>query len=207
MLVDYGSGSESGSEDEKPIVTSKVAPVSSTPTTVVKTSSGLCLPPPKSSTNGANAPSAPSIPISKPRRRDGPVKITLTAPKRAPEDDEADTPPARPTKRVKLEGAGSSSLMSMLPAPSSKAPLPLPKKGRDSAKVAFERTSALDELLRSKKKQEEDPTTTETNAMAFVPPSLMKSKARAEENPAEPAIDFFSISKPNRPKAFCLSSY
>lgn len=203
MLVDYGSGSESGSEDESPIATSKVAPASSTPTTVVKTSTDLRLPP-KSSADDANARSTPSLQIPKPRRRDGPVRITLTAPKRAAEDDEADTPLARPTKRVKLEGAGSSSLMSMLPAPSSKAPLPPPKKGKGSARVAFEPNSALDELLRSKNKQVEDPTTTETNAVAFVPTSLIKSKTRREENPAEPAVDFFSISKPNRRKGSCL---
>ena len=203
MLVDYGSGSESGSEDEKPIATPSVAPASSAPTTVVKTSTDSRLPPPKSSTNNANARSTPALPLSKPRRRDGPVKITLTAPKRAAEDDEADTPLARPTKRVKPEGAGSSSLMSMLPAPSSKAPLPPPKKGKGSARVAFEPNSALDELLRPKNKQEEDPTTTETNAVAFVPPSL-KGRTRREENPAEPAVDFFSISEPNCFETFCL---
>jgi len=202
MLVDYGSGSESGSEDENPIVTPKSAPVSTTPTTAVNISTFPHLPPPKASTNDSDAHSARSLPIPKPRRRDGPVKITLTAPKRAPEDDEADTLLARPTKRVKLEGAGSSSLMSMLPAPSSKAPLPPPKKGNGSAKVAFERKSALDELLRSKSKQEEDPIATETKATAFMPPSLIKSKARTEEKPTESAIDFFSISKSNRSKSF-----
>ena len=202
MLVDYGSGSESGSEDEKPITAPKVAPASSTPTTVVKTSTDLRLPP-KSSTDDAMARSTASLQIPKPRRRDGPVRITLTAPKRAPEDDEADTL-ARPTKRVKLEGAGSSSLMSMLPAPSSKVPLPPPKKGKESARVAFAPKSALDELLRSKNKQEGDPTTTETNAVAFVPPSLINSRTRKEENPAEPAVDFFSISKRDCPEASCL---
>ena len=204
MLVDYGSGSESGSEDEKPIVTPKAAPVPLTPTAVVKTSAIAGLSPPKASINGENARSASSLPITRPRRRDGPVKITLEAPKRAPEDDEADTFLARPSKRVKLEGAGSSSLMSMLPAPSSKAPLPPPKKGRNSAKVAFERKLVLDELLDLKDKQEDDSTTKETKATAFVPPSLIKGKARMEEKPAEPAVDFFSISKLNRLKSFVL---
>lgn len=205
MLVDYGSGSESGSEDDKPIVNPKAAPASSTQTTVVKTSTVPQLPLPIASTNATNARSTPSLPVPKPRRRDGPVKITLTAPKRAPEDDEAETLLARPTKRVKLEGAGSSSLMSMLPAPSSKAPLPPPKKGNDSAKVAFEPNSALDELLGSNNKQEEDTTTTGRKATAFMPPSLMKSKARTE--PAEPVVDFFSISESNLLESFCLESY
>ena len=198
MLVDYGSGSESGSEDENPTVTPRAAPVPSTPTVTVKTSAIPSLPPPKASENGANARLAASVPIPKPRRRDGPVKITLEAPKRYPEDDEADAP-ARPTKRVKLEGAGSSGLMSMLPAPSSKAPLPPPRKGRDSAKVGREPNPALDELLRFKNKRGENSTTTETRATAFVPPSLMKGKAKVEEEPAEPAVDFFSISKSVHP--------
>jgi proline-rich protein PRCC len=206
MLVDYGSGSESGSEDEKPIVTPKAAPASSTPTTAVNSSTFPRLPHPKASSTSENARSAPSLPIPKPRRRDGPVKITLTAPKRAPEDDEADTLLPRPTKRAKLEGAGSSSLMSMLPAPSSKAPLPPPKRGNRSAKAAFEPKSALDELLAFKNKQKEDPVMTETKATAFMPPSLITSKARTEEKPAEPAVDFFSISKPNRPKSFVYNS-
>jgi len=202
MLVDYGSGSESGSEDEKPIIPPQTVPVSSTPSIAAKTSAIPSLPPPKAGVNGANARSASSLHIPKPRRRDGPVKITLEAPKRGPEDDEAD-PPARPAKRVKLEGAGSSSLMSMLPAPSSKAPLPPPKKGKDSARRGLEPNSVLDELLRSKNKQGEGSTVMEVNATAFVPPSLMKGKAKVEE-PAEPGLDFFWISKSNRSKIPCF---
>ena len=198
MLVDYGSGSESGSEDEKPIVTSRTAPVPSTPTIAVKTSAIPSLPPPKASGNGENARSASSAPIPKPRRRDGPVKITLEAPKRGLEDDTAD-PPTRPTKRVKLEGGGLSGLMSMLPAPSSKAPLPPPKKGKGSARVELEPNPILDELLRSKNKHDEDSTI--TGAKAFVPPSLMKGKAKVEE-PAEPVVDFFSISMSVHSKLF-----
>lgn len=209
MLVDYGSGSESGSEDERPVVTPKPAPVPSTTTVGFKSSAIPSLPPPKASTNGRNARSSSSLPIPKPRRRDGPVKITVEAPKRGPEDDEADLPP-RPTKRVKLEGAGSSSLMSMLPAPSSKAPLPPPKNGKVSLRVGLEPNSALDELLKSKNKREADSTITEAKATAFLPPALMKGKAKAEEEPAEPAVDFFSISQSNRSKSsrlltLCLS--
>jgi hypothetical protein len=196
MLVDYGSGSESGSEDEKPIVTSKTAPVPSTRATAVDPSGVLSLPPPNASTDRGNALPSPSLRNLRPRRRDGPVKITLEAPKRAAEDDGADTL-ARPSKRVKLEGAGSSSLMSMLPAPSSKAPLPPPRKGKDSASVGLQPNSALDELLRPKTKQGEESAVTEAKATAFVPPSLVKGKTRVNEEPGEPAVDFFSISKSN----------
>jgi hypothetical protein len=92
----------------------------------------------------------------------------------------------------------------MLPAPSSKAPLPPPKKGKGSAKWHLSRSRHWIELLGPRTKHGGDPNTTETKATAFVPPSLIKGKARMEEKPAEPAVDFFSISKLNRPKSFCF---
>jgi hypothetical protein len=91
--------------------------------------------------------------------------------------------------------------MSMLPAPSSKAPPPPPKKGKGSGKLELEPNPILDELLRSNNKQNENSTIAEARATAFVPPSLMKGKAKVVE-PAEPAVDFFSIGKSIHLKLF-----
>lgn len=147
--------------------------------------------PPK--TTPTAEPALPQLP--KPRRRDGPLKIALEAPKRKADEDEEEMDRQqsdRPAKRVRVEGAGRSSLLSMLPAPSNKLALPPPKKGgapitpTAPTKVASVHVEEVDD--------EEEVHKQET-AVSFVPPTLKgKAKAKASTVDAAPTVDFFSIS-------------
>ncbi|KAG9018715.1 hypothetical protein FRB90_010329 [Tulasnella sp. 427] len=131
-LDDYGSDVESDASDSskpvsKPSVpTSQAKPKSSLASLLppAKKGSSITLPPPTKaaspSLGGLNLP-----PPTKSKKRDGPVKITVAALKPT-EDEEADEHQAKKrrldTDGERKAGAGSSSLLSMLPAPKKVVP-------------------------------------------------------------------------------------
>ena len=118
MLGVEGYGSDSDSDSEAPQVSTTPAqkPVASKPAA----KSGLSLPPPSAS---GSKPSGLSLPAPK---KKAPKKITIglpTLPGEPKDDDTNDRPP--PAKKARLEaGAGASALLSMLPAPKNKNPIP-----------------------------------------------------------------------------------
>ncbi|KAG8946469.1 hypothetical protein FRC04_011645 [Tulasnella sp. 424] len=131
-LDDYGSDAESDTSDSvKPVSKPSAAP----PQTKPKSSLASLLPPAKKTGSialpqptKASSPSPGGLnlpPPTKSKKRDGPVKITVAALKPA-EDDDADEPQAKKrrldTDGEKRVGAGSSSLLGMLPAPKKAAP-------------------------------------------------------------------------------------
>lgn len=118
-IEDYGSGSDNDSDSEIVSVPPKSSLLSKLP------------PPSKKSSISLPAPSSSiSLPPPKPKR--GPKKITIGLPAlSAPNDDDDEFESERPAaKKPRLEsGAGSSSLLAMLPAPKQKNPtLPTPER-------------------------------------------------------------------------------
>jgi proline-rich protein PRCC len=164
MLVDYGSDSEASddgqNQDNNPV--KQAQPVKATPV-------------PSSSLSAA---------LPKPRRRDGPLKITVEAPKtKDGEDSAADN---RPIKRTKREGAGVSALLSMLPAP--KNPVASKKSAPETTSTTTFKPSGSEISL-----EEDEAQSSKTSSLSFIPPSRMakgKSKAIEQEEPEE---DFFSL--------------
>ncbi|KIO32465.1 hypothetical protein M407DRAFT_13899 [Tulasnella calospora MUT 4182] len=131
-LDDYGSDVESDASDSSKqtaktsTLTSQAKPKSSLSSLLppAKRGSSIALPPPANapspSPGGLNLP-----PPTKSKKRDGPIKITVAALKPA-EDEDADEPQVKKrrldTDGEKKVGAGSSSLLNMLPAPKKAAP-------------------------------------------------------------------------------------
>ncbi|PVG02717.1 hypothetical protein CPB86DRAFT_750518 [Serendipita vermifera] len=181
MLVDYGSDSEASDDgqkqDTKPIKQAQPVKAASA------SSSSLSAAPPK------------------PRRRDGPLKITVEAPKRDGDDPSADS---RPIKRTKLEGAGASSLLSMLPAPKNKNPVAPKRSVPQSTPVAI--LKATEDEISIDDAEKDAGQASKTSSLAFIPPSRMakgKSKVVEQEEPEE---DFFSLGTTSRDKKNTLSS-
>ncbi|KAG8813730.1 Vacuolar protein sorting-associated protein 55 [Serendipita sp. 399] len=167
MLVDYGSDSESSENGqvEKPSI-----PVAK----------------PQAPKQQPITTSALSTALPKPRRRDGPLKITVEAPKYAKED-EASQLESRPIKKAKLDGAGGSSLLSMLPAPKNKTPI-LPQKKAAAISEPVVPLFALSAVNSDIAKEEPI-----SSSLSFIPPSRA---AKAKEKPLaqeETSEDFFSI--------------
>jgi hypothetical protein len=170
MLVDYGSDSDGSGEDQvKDVLPKRVAQ------------------PAKAKPGPASSLSA-SLP--KPRRRDGPLKITLEAPKRSVEEDGA--PDARPAKKAKLEGAGGSSLLAMLPPPRNKNTT-LPKKKDDSQFKPPSQLPGFSSLLQNEEEVENEDVYTPKSSLFLIPPSrIAKGKEVANRNEETPT-DFFSL--------------
>ncbi|EIN07335.1 hypothetical protein PUNSTDRAFT_136020 [Punctularia strigosozonata HHB-11173 SS5] len=210
-VEDYGSDNESGDESvctpKLPIASaSKQPPSSQKPTGGL----GLALPPPSAGTS------------SKPTKKTKKIAIGLPSLSKT-SDDEAeandDQPP--PAKKARLEnGAGRSSLLSMLPAPKQKAPiLPKPERvlgGGQGPGLVFNtsRSSAVASVpIEEEAVDAEDsavPVPGEDHAPTpstfMLPSSLRKGKANVSlEDPAPkstpapkpissaPAVDFFSL--------------
>ena len=126
-IEDYGSDIES--DDENTPLPPPPKPASSLAAKLPPPSkkSSFSLPPPSSS---SSKPSSSSLSLPPPKKK-APKKITIGLPSLSPDDDDNteldDLPPA---KKPRLgSGAGSSGLLSMLPAPKNKAPvLPAPER-------------------------------------------------------------------------------
>ncbi|KAG8691206.1 hypothetical protein FRC11_005905 [Ceratobasidium sp. 423] len=183
-LASYGSDSEGEEETRQatpPKATSTATPASkdtgSKPSNV-SLGSSLALPPPK-------------------KRRDGPVRITVEAPKFDDVDEESERVQKKPrTAGAGTKGAGSSALFSALPAPKNAAPiLPEPKRvlgGGGGPALNFSTASTTSSDTR--------PTSQETKSTSnglFLPPAMAKAKAQAKAPPpaieSTSSVDFFSL--------------
>lgn len=174
------------------------------------------------SDNDTPAPSQKPA-LSKPQKR-APKKITIGLPSLPPpRNDDDDLEEAKPAaKKRRLEnGAGSSGLLSMLPAPKQKNPtLPTPERvlgGGHKPGLVFNTVRATPASVvqggadESKPKLDSSPadlenttTTTTTASFAFRPTSVARGKPNIslEEGdkklptrvaPQEPAVNFFSL--------------
>jgi hypothetical protein len=169
MLVNYGSDSDDSGDDQ-----GSEMPSSSKVTQVEDQAA--------SKTVYSLSTTAP-----KPRRRDGPLKITLEAPKRYVEDEGALD--ARPAKKARLEGAGSSSLLGILPPPKHKTPIAPRKKEENEIKPIVASKGTLEVVLEGD--PYEDLAT--ASSLTLLPPSrIAKGKEKALAS-AEPLVDFFSL--------------
>ncbi|KAH7340255.1 mitotic checkpoint regulator, MAD2B-interacting-domain-containing protein [Rhizoctonia solani] len=183
-LASYGSDSEGEEETKQTGPPPKATTATLTPREIESKSSNgsqgssLGLPPPK-------------------KRRDGPVRITVEAPKFDDADEESERAHKKPrTQGAGTKGAGSSSLFSALPAPKNAAPaLPEPKRvlgGGGGPALNFSMASTTSSDAQS--------TNQETKAISnglFLPPAMAKAKAQAKAPPptietAAP-VDFFSL--------------
>lgn len=125
-VEDYGSDIESGDEN-----TPQSPPPKPTPSLAAK------LPPPKKSTfslpppsSSGSKPSSSGLSLPPPKKK-APKKITIGLPSLSTNDtDNTELDDRPPAKKPRLDsGAGSSGLLSMLPAPKNKAPvLPAPER-------------------------------------------------------------------------------
>ncbi|CAE7213604.1 unnamed protein product [Rhizoctonia solani] len=178
-LTSYGSDSE-GEEE--------------TTQTTPKTTTAPLAKDAESKTNGSSAPSI--VPPPK-KRRDGPVRITVEAPKF---DDDAGEEVERAQKKPRTlgtgtKGAGSSSLFSALPAPKNATPiLPEPKRvlgGGGGPALNFSTASTSGA-------QSTDQNKSSINGL-FLPPAMAKAKAKAPAPAIEsaPSVDFFSLGSTN----------
>ncbi|KAG6814373.1 hypothetical protein H0H92_010959 [Tricholoma furcatifolium] len=198
-IEDYGSGSDNDSDQETVLPLKPQPPKPSA-------SSSISLPPPKTKRPKKITIGLPSLPSDK--------KVEA--------DDLEDERPA--AKRPRLEnGAGTSALLSMLPAPKKKAPEALPPvrvlgggKGRGLDFGAPRAQTGLilpageeedAETSTSPKLQTfEPPTVNAAASLPFLPPSLKKGrvnisveedkpqvKPQTTQKPAAPTVDFFSL--------------
>ena len=170
MLVDYGSDSDGSGEDQVKDV------------------------PPKQVAQPAKAKPAPASSLStslpKLRRRDGPFKIMLEAPKRPVEEDRASD--TRPAKKAKPEGAGGSSLLAMLPPPKNKKAT-LPKKKDDSQFKPPSQLPGFSSVLQNEEEVENEDVDMPKASLSLIPPSrIAKGKGVANRNEETPT-DFFSL--------------
>ncbi|KAF9454525.1 hypothetical protein P691DRAFT_655906 [Macrolepiota fuliginosa MF-IS2] len=217
-LDGYGSGSESESDNEKQQATKPQPPVASAPDA---SKSSINLPPPSS--NGASS-SKISLPLPKTTKR-APKKITIGLPALPKDENEEkdDIELERPAAKRQKTGAGTSSLLFMLPAPKQKAPVAQQQErvlggGKGPGLVFNSRPSAapaptvvVEEADEEKDGEEAEVAPAEplkpSSSLPFLPPSLAKGKANIslEDNPkapvrtplpsvsAAPAVDFFSL--------------
>lgn len=201
-LDGYGSGSESESESQE------VTKPQSAPATASNSKSKFNLPPPSS--NGVS--SKISLPPPKTTKR-APKKITIGLPTLSKDESEQKgniDPERPPAKRQKISGAGSSGLLSMLPAPKQKAPVaPHPERvlggGKGPGLVFNTRPSApstqtnvtVEDATEENDDEGEEsiqPTATKpatsssASSLPFLPPSLVKGKANVslEDKPKVP---------------------
>ncbi|KAG8731730.1 hypothetical protein FRC12_019601 [Ceratobasidium sp. 428] len=187
-LAKYGSDSESDGESNSPPIklASLPAPTLAPQTSDSKSSTGLSLPAPK-------------------KHRDGPIRITVEAPKFEDEDAEervAKKPRTTPALGGNTKGAGSSSLFAALPAPKNATPaVPEPKRvlgGGGGPALSFSTApSTTSQATASEEKA--------TANGLFIPPSMAKGKTK-EAPPTvavAPAVDFFSLGMYHGTTNFC----
>lgn len=193
--------------------------------------SGNETPPPPNAQHHPSSPNNPpgsrlSLPPPKSKNRPKKVKIGLPALSAAIDEDANDLKDERPAKKPRLTaGTGSSSLLSMLPAPKQKNPsLPAPERvlggGRGpglvfNAPQSFAHpTNDVDtgysaaNPLPTEEKGSDAPEASST-PFSFLPPSLAKGRSNIsleEEKPkaptsqrvtSEPTVDFFSLGAPS----------
>ncbi|KAG7452484.1 uncharacterized protein BT62DRAFT_4033 [Guyanagaster necrorhizus] len=182
-LEDYGSGSESEGETE-----------TKQPASSSMNSQSL------KSQSKATSSSSIALPPLRTKKRIAIVLPSLKAAKDGDGEEEISRPVA---KKPRLEsGAGSSSLMSMLPAPKQKNPISAPAErvlgGGKGQALSFNAPASVPPA-------DEAP----TPSIPFLPPSLAKgrsnisleeSRPRATARTPAPAVDFFSLGASSMPK-------
>lgn len=179
-VTSYGSDSDSDAESNSP----PSPPMNNSASILPKPSN------PASKVTGTTSSSSLALPAPK-KRRDGPIRITVEAPKFEDEDEErAPKKPRIAAASGATKGAGSSSLFSALPAPKNAAPVAPESKrvlgGGGGPALSFAGISS------ATASQSEEKST--SNGL-FLPPSMAKGKAK-EVLPtvaAAPAVDFFSL--------------
>jgi proline-rich protein PRCC len=169
MLVNYGSDSDDSGDEQV-----SELPPSSNIAQVKEQAAPKIIP-----SSGTTAP--------KPRRRDGPLKITLEAPKRSAEDEAPLD--ARPAKKARLEGAGSSSLLGMLPPPKHKTPVAPKKNGETEIKPVAVSKGQPGDMLNGD--SYEDLAT--ASSLTLLPPSRIAKGKEKVVTSATPLVDFFSL--------------
>ncbi|KAG2157172.1 mitotic checkpoint regulator, MAD2B-interacting-domain-containing protein [Suillus clintonianus] len=197
-IEDYGSDVDSDNEVSFTASLPKVkakAPAPSKP-------SGLALPPPKSS--GSSSLSLPPPTTTKTKRT---KKIEITLPSLPSNDSDGDDrPPAKKSRITSSKGAGASSLLNMLPAPTQ--PLPIKAKkaermlgGGNGPGLVFHAPASV---------QEDGEGDGEEASTSFLPPSLKKGKSnvaldredyKPQALPKAPAVNFFSLGTSPRPNS------
>ncbi|KAI0647098.1 mitotic checkpoint regulator, MAD2B-interacting-domain-containing protein [Trametes meyenii] len=131
MLGVEGYGSDSDNDNASDVETTQHAPpapstssLAARPPTLAK-KSAFSLPPPSNTSSSSKAVSGLSLPPPKPKR--GPKKIAIGLPALPKDEDDSDHDERPAAKKPRLgSGAGSSGLLSMLPAPKNKAPVAPP---------------------------------------------------------------------------------
>ena len=198
MLGVEGYGSDSDSDNEAPQVAPAPLP-KLTPNSKPAGKAGLSLPPPSAYTS--KAPSGLALPQLK---KKAPKKITIGLPSLPGEPDEEEPDNRPPAKKARLEGgAGASALLSMLPAPKNKNPVPQKQErvlggGRGPGLVFNTSRTMRSATVEDVKEDGEEETTNEApvgggileeveevevvakkpaSALPFLPPSLAKGKA------------------------------
>jgi len=218
-IEDYGSDVDSDNEQQQTTTPPSVSKPLQPAAKPAAKSIGLSLPPPSASSSKSNSPSLPP-----PKGKRGPKKITIGLPDLPSEldrtVDEDDRPP--PAKKARTgAGAGSSGLLSMLPAPKVKNPersVPIQERvlgagGRPG--LAFRTTaqtslsgqtpnSHLPAPSNSNSRSADQDYETPKAPPTLLPPSLQKKRANIsleDERPSKappkagsaPAVDFFSL--------------
>ncbi|KAG1905796.1 mitotic checkpoint regulator, MAD2B-interacting-domain-containing protein [Suillus fuscotomentosus] len=190
-IEDYGSDVDSENE-ASPSVSFPKAPVPAP-----SKPSGLSLPAPKSS----------SLSLPPPTKTKRTKKIEITLPSLPSNDsDTDDRPPAKKPRITSSKGAGTSSLLNMLPAPTQ--PLPVkPKKaermlgGGNGPGLVFHAPVSM---------QEDGEGDGEEASMSFLPLSIKKGKSNVNldhedyqpQAPSKgPAVNFFSLGTSLRPNS------
>ncbi|OCH94940.1 hypothetical protein OBBRIDRAFT_800802 [Obba rivulosa] len=218
MLGVEGYGSDDDSDNEQQVqtttaqITSSLAAKFPTP----NKKSSFSLPPPTNNSSKAAsgaATSGPSTGLSlPPPKTKRPKKIAIGLPTLPPEDGEKDESDERPAaKKPRLEsGAGSSALLSMLPAPKNKAPVaPAQERvlggGRGPGLVFSTASARSTRTTRVEDAEDEEEITGQSESISdttgailvekehplpFLPPHLAKGKANVslEERHAPPRL-------------------
>ncbi|KAG1753427.1 mitotic checkpoint regulator, MAD2B-interacting-domain-containing protein [Suillus lakei] len=190
-IEDYGSDVDSDNEVPSTAPPAKAKPASSKP-------SGLSLPPPKSSGSSLSLPPPTNARTKRPKK----IEITLPS-LPSNESDTDDRPPAKKSRITSSKGAGASSLLNMLPAPTQ--PLPVKAKkaermlgGGNGPGLVFHAPASV---------QENDEGDGDGASTSFLPPSLKKGKSNVDLDredyklQASPAVNFFSLGTSSRPNS------
>ncbi|EPQ58275.1 hypothetical protein GLOTRDRAFT_126767 [Gloeophyllum trabeum ATCC 11539] len=217
----YGSDNETDQELDGPFSASVASSIAKAHLQQPQKTSGLNLPPPANAkaSGSKGTGSGLSLPLPKAKSTQKKKKITIDLP--TLDDDDEDNEDKPLAKKPRLEsGAGSSKLLSMLPAPKQKVPLPPPKErvlgGGHGPGLVFNTSShsATDSTDQTADDNDEDAGTESSAAapsapsISFLPVSLQKGKPNiSTEGPprtapkvlstprvsAAPAVDFFSL--------------
>lgn len=216
-VEDYGSDVESGDENTRQSPPPKPAASLTAKLPPPSKKSTFSLPPPSSSNS---KPSSSGLSLPPPKKK-APKKITIGLPSLSNNVDDNAQLDDRPAKKPRLEsGAGSSGLLSMLPAPKNKAPvLPAPQRvlgGGKGPGLVFKTTPSQPQSTQQASVEDdqddddsapvnEAPSGTsileefaesKSTSMSFMPTSVKRGKANisTEERHTAPKVSLLKVS-------------